>query len=208
MTSPQKIVDLALENKIDYLVIADHDTVAGSVEASAYAKQKGFPIEIPVAAEYYTDIGDIVAVGVPTSFKLVKDHRELCQAVKECGGYTILPHPYDHHQLEQIAFPLIDCIEVFNSRCSETYNEEAAALAAKLNKPQVYGSDAHFLCDVCNCIFEYNGRTPFDSSTTPVALRYTTKFRKNLSQLVKSLKTRDLRLMWRIIKRMLYCPRA
>lgn len=202
MTSPQKIVDLAVKNQIDYLVITDHDSLAGSIEARDYAEEHSLPITIPVAAEYHTDIGDIVAVGLPEDFKKIKNHRELCQSVKGCGGYTIIPHPYDHHRLDEIEWSLIDCIEVFNSRSSKENNQQSYALACKMGKPMVYGSDAHFLRDVCNCIFEFAKETPFDGHTSPAHLVYTPLFRKDCSQLVRAWKLRSPKLMLRVLKKM------
>ena len=206
MTSPKKIVDLAVKNKIDYLVISDHDSVAGSVEARAYAEKYQLPIQVPISAEFYTDIGDIVAVGIPADFQMVKDHRELCRAVKASGGHTILPHPYDHHRLDEIEWSLIDCIEVFNSRSSAENNKQSYALAATMLKPMVYGSDAHFLGDVCNCIFDFDGVTPFEGKTAAVNLLYTSPYRKDFSQLVRAWKIRSPRVMYRVLKRIAKRP--
>lgn len=202
MNSPKKIVDLAVKNKIDYLVITDHDSVDGSIEARNYAEKYQLPIAIPIAAEYYTDIGDVIAVGIPADFKKIKDHRALCRAVKQSGGHTIIPHPYDHHRLAEVEWNLIDSIEVFNSRSSEENNNQAHELALTKQKPMVYGSDAHFLKDVCNCIFEFEGPTPFEGRTFPVSLVYTPLLRKDCSQLVRAMKIRSPGLFFHVLKRM------
>ena len=179
-TNPKHIVDIALKNKIDYLVITDHDSTAGSCEANGYADKNRLPIEIPISAEYHTDIGDIIVVGVPPDFQKIFDHRILCKTVKSLGGHTILPHPYDGHDLKNADFTHIDCIEIFNSRSSELNNGLAKDLALSLNKNPVFRSDAHFLTDVCNTVFEYSGNTPFESEGSfPSNFRYTPQYRKD-----------------------------
>lgn len=202
--SPKSIVKKAIKEEIDYLVISDHDSLEGSIKAKEYAQQEDLSIEIPISAEYYTDIGDIVVVGVPEDFQKIVDHRVLCREAKAAGGYTILPHPYDHHKLEEIDFPLIDSIEVFNSRSSLRHNEKALDLAMKLNKPFLFGSDAHFLKDLTNCSFRFSGDHPFGYQIFPSRLSYTSQKRKDCSQLIKSWKQKDPLLFMRILKRMVF----
>lgn len=201
LSSPSKIVERAFKQGINYLVISDHDSLTGSIKANEYAQLHEIPIEIPIAAEYNTDIGDVIAVGVTRDFQKIYDHRELCRAVKSLGGYTALPHPFAKHNLDQIDFSLIDCIEVFNSRCNVENNKRALELALKLSKPTIFGSDAHFLEDLFNCLFIYSEKNPFEGQVFPLQLSYTSKFRINSSQIIKSFKTRDPRLAIRMLKK-------
>ena len=157
--TPSKIVDKARKFNIDYLLVTDHDTVAGSIEAAAYAQKMGYDMLIPIAAEFTTNIGDIIAAGVQPDFQKQNDHIALCKQAKEQGAYIIMPHPYKGHRLEKVDFNLIDCIEVYNSRCTIQENLQALDLAYRLNKPMVYGSDAHTLADLCNSIFAYQGNS-------------------------------------------------
>jgi len=134
-------------------------------------------------------------VGIPHKFQKVKDHRELCRAARVHGAVVVLPHPYDHHELNKINFELIDCIEIFNSRSSPSNNKKAAELAKRLNKKVIYGSDAHMLKDNLNCPFVYSGNSPFEAIPEPLLLRLTSVLRKDASQLIKGVKQKDLRLL-------------
>lgn len=201
-TNPKSIVDEAVKLGVSYLIITDHDSLKGSMEAQAYAKQKQLPIEIPLAAEYYTDIGDLIVVGVPMNFQFHHDHRQLAEEAKRVGGFVILPHPYDHHKLDKIDFIHIDCIEVFNSRSLDKNNQLALELADKLHKPHIYGSDAHFLKDLPNALFSYQGTTPFDGQVKSINQIKTTPFRKDLSQMIRAYKIRSPGLAFFVLKRM------
>lgn len=202
ITNPAKIVEKAIKMNIDYLLISDHDTLAGSIEAAAYAKEKGYPIHIPIAAEYYTEIGDVIVGNVPPDFQSdLNNHVVLCREAKEQGGFTILPHPYKAHDLDKIDFSLIDCIEVFNPRCNWKDNLSAIALAKKLNKPTVYGSDAHTLIDLENAVFSYLGNTPFNEQTAPLRLLPTPWYRKEYSHIVRSIKRNQPKEFLRGVKR-------
>lgn len=197
LTSPKSIVKKALSAGLDAIVIADHDTLQGSIAAKKIADSLGLKIEVPIAGEFLTDIGDVIVMDVPENFIPSFDHRELSARAKKQGGYTVLPHPYDAHALDRIAFDLIDCIEIFNSRSSPENDRKAKELAERLNKPILYGADAHFLTDMLNASFEYEGSLSLPSFITPIQLIKTQGHRKALSQSIKGLKQRDLKLFLR-----------
>jgi len=203
-TNPQKIVDFAMKNNVSCLVITDHDSLAGSISAKKYATRKKLNIEIPISAEYLTDIGEIIAVDLPKKFKNTFKHKDLCRAIKKEGGYTILPHPFRGHQLNKIDYTNIDYIEVFNSRSSFEKNKNALLLAEKKKKKKIYGSDAHFLKTINNVITVYNKNNPFDDQIEPLHLKCTNKNKILFSQLIKARKTKNLKLfiisIMRIIK--------
>lgn len=208
---PRKIVEKALKLHIDYLLITDHDSLAGSIEAAAYAKKKGYAIQIPVAAEYTTDVGDVIVAGVPPDFKRLPDHHLLCKQAKNQGGHVILPHPYKGHLLDKIDFSLVDCIEVYNARCTINENLQAFELAKRLGKPMVYGSDAHTLADLGNAIFAYGGITPLEGETFPARLLPTPWQHNEYSRLVRGVKLRRPKDLLRVIKRSLlhaFIPRS
>lgn len=200
LTSPKKIVEKAVKLKIDYIAITDHESLAGSIEAAAYASEKGYGIQIPISAEFATDVGDIVVVGVHSDFKRHKNHEELCRQAKKQGGFTILPHPFKGHHLDKINFDLIDCVEVFNSRCSVKENLEAIELANSKGKPKVYGSDAHMLADVDNAVYAYSGDSPFDGQTNPLRLVSTPKLHMEYSRLIRGVKLQKPKEVLRAIK--------
>ncbi len=197
LISPKKVVDLACRSRIHYLLICDHDSLAGSLAARSYAKENHLDVEIPVAAEYLTNIGDVIVVNISETFEKIWDQAELCSVVKKLGGYVILPHPFKGHNLDAIDYTHIDCIEVFNSRCTIDQNENAFELALQRNKRMVYGSDAHLLGDVLSVVSLFKGNSPFEMQTLPIQLRYTSPVNVIFTQLVKGAKTRDRRLFVR-----------
>ena len=199
LLDPAKIVEMAVFNEINYLVICDHDSLQGSLEAREHAQKLKLPIEIPIAAEYSTDVRRYHRRRNSNAFQKIKDHRALCNAAKEHGAFTVLPHPYDSHDLDNIDFDLIDCVEIFNSRSSKANNDKAAKLATGKNKKPIYGCDAHLLKDILNCPFTYSGKTPFETTPEPLLLRQTSSFNKNVSQLIKSMKQKDGKLLLRVL---------
>jgi len=162
--------------------------------ARSYAKAAGLPVEIPIAAEYVTDVGDIIVVGVPESFEKVLEHGRLCRRVHEFGGHTMLPHPYHGHALDALDFTVIDAIEVFNSRRPLSDNRKAVDLALREGKWMVYGADAHRARDMLNAMSIFDGPSPFVCPSYPIRLRETATRYIALSQIVKGLKRRDFRL--------------
>lgn len=204
--APKRIVDKAVKLGVNYLLITDHDSLEGSIEAAAYAAKKGYAINIPIAAEYSTNIGDLIVLGVKPDFERKKDHVLLCEAAKEQSGITILPHPYKGHRLEAVDFSLIDCIEVFNSRCSFKENMQAYELAQGLNKPMIYSSDAHTLTDIGNAIFAFQGENPFCGHTTPLRLMSTPTLHNEYSRIIRGAKLGKPKEVLRAIKRCLVLP--
>lgn len=209
--SAKKIVDKAVAMHIDYLVITDHDSLAGSLEAAAYAQQRNYPITIPIGAEFTTDIGDVIITHITSpNFPFEKNHQNLCRAARGQGAISILPHPFKGHKLQEINFDLIDCIEIFNSRCTVQENIQAIALAQQLKKPVVYGADAHTLADLGNAIFAYEGVSPFEGKTFPLRLLSTPWHHNEFSRFLRGVKLRKTKEALRAIKNsvLTFCRRG
>lgn len=157
LSPPKLVVERAKALGVTSLLVTDHETLAGSIEARRYAQAQGYKLQIPIAAEVRTDIGDVIVANVPEDFELSRDHVRLAKSCKAAGGVTIVPHPYYQHRLEDIDWSVIDAIETVNGRCSSAQNERAAALAQKLGKPEFYGADAHFLRHMESVMGTYTG---------------------------------------------------
>ena len=156
LTSPEKLVDLAIKKGIDVLCITDHDTIKGSLHAQSYAQKRyGNAIKIIIGAEYKTDCGDIIGLNLTEEITLTKA-EEVIQAIKQQNGLVLLPHPFVSHKNIDFLAEQSDAIEVMNARSSESSNEAALDLAIKLSKPQYVASDAHFLADADLCINEFD----------------------------------------------------
>jgi predicted metal-dependent phosphoesterase TrpH len=76
---------------------------------------------------------------------------ETIKNLRDQGAFVWVPHPFDKSrsgswdldELKKIA-PLVDAIEVFNSRCIKNdYNRLAANFAKEYSLQEIVGSDAH-----------------------------------------------------------------
>jgi predicted metal-dependent phosphoesterase TrpH len=173
---------------VDLLLITDHDSFQGSLDARRFAEQHDLAVTIPCGAEVLTDVGDIIVV-TPGPIAIEWDHRKLCLEVKERGGWTILPHPYVGHRLDQIDWSNVDYVEVFNARCSQRNNDRALALCRTLQKRPFFGSDAHSIEELFNAYFSVD-QWPDVRQLNPICLKHTPKCRIYASQIVKGVKLR------------------
>lgn len=202
---PESIVDYAVKSNIDCVVITDHDTNEGALAAKAYTVDNNINITIPVAAEYLTDIGDIIVINIPADFNAPFEHKALCRQAKDYGAVIVLPHPYHQHHLDRIDFDLIDYVEIFNARCSIEENKKAEQLAKDKNLKTIYGADAHSMGEVVHVI---NGidEIDFTDNFVPIKLSYASQYSYILSQYVKAVKNKDLKLLlyvsYKLIRRL------
>lgn len=189
---PDFIVDSFYNAKIDNVIITDHNSIRGAVEAKDYAEKKyGDRINVIIGEEVKTDIGDIIGFPISTEIQL-KDHTKVIDEIKNQGGFVCLPHPYKSHNLmkihEQQFIDSIDFIEIFNARISKKLNGYAEEMASYYNKNTIVGADAHVKGDLFNASFTFNNSLEIiECSTT-----YTTKRNFRLSQLVQNLKEKNI----------------
>ena len=205
-TSPEKLVDMAIENNIDVLCITDHDTIQGSVHAQKYAQKRyGDALKVIIGAEYKTDYGDIIGLNLKEEIQLTKA-EDVIQAIKKQGGLVLLPHPYVSHKNIEFLAQQSDLIETFNARASINANQAAAELAKSLDKPQYVASDAHFLADAALCIntFHVKKNMPFEEALLQAERTFTTGLSSKKhyfrSQMIAGLKKRNMRLLLSAMK--------
>ena len=147
--SVRKIVDKAVELKLDILSITDHDTVAGSLSALEYIKDENIPVEVIPGVEVTTSDGHLLIYGVKNEIDRGMSLKETVEEAKRHNGVCIIPHPFQVERkgvLRVSLFKWVDGIEVFNAkyfvglfnflskRCAEYYRMAVTA-----------GSDAHCL---------------------------------------------------------------
>ncbi|MBE3128284.1 MAG: PHP domain-containing protein [Actinobacteria bacterium] len=193
--SPLKLVNYAKNRGIDILLICDHDSFKGVKQARDYASNKGIEIYIPFAAEIKTEYGDIIVVLNDFNEKLdiseLKEFDNLIHVIKNKSGIIILPHPYSQHkEVERIAMK-VDCIEVFNSRCTVEQNQNALNLCIRFNKIPIYGADAHLYSELNNTIVSYSnfGKNKlFLSSPILLTRKQTQNYKIRLSSLLKAIR--------------------
>lgn len=146
LTRPERLVQACRRKGIDRLVVADHNTIAGALEAQALD-----PERIIVGEEIMTTGGEILAAYVTTEVPPGLSAQETIERLRDQGAFISVSHPFDtlrkgqwaREDLLEIAL-LVDAIEVFNARCMRTgSNRQAAQFALEHNLPGTAGSDAH-----------------------------------------------------------------
>ncbi|MFA5032030.1 MAG: PHP domain-containing protein [bacterium] len=142
LMTPARIVNRAKSLGFDFAAITDHDTVKGSLEASALGI-----LPIIIGAEYFTEKGDIIGLFLTKEITSRKSNEVIAE-IRNQGGVVVLPHPCREHKLDAELLSAVDIIEVFNSKCSVRENAEALELAKKYKKVEIAGSDAHFLGNI------------------------------------------------------------
>jgi predicted metal-dependent phosphoesterase TrpH len=188
--------------QLDFAILTDHDDIQGSKALQRELKKRKLEIYVPTAAEYSTEWGDIIVVGVEKSLA-GQPAVQLIKNAKEYGGLVILPHPYDAHKLTAELLDSVDVIEVFNARSSKENNEKSLVLAKRLKKPMIYAPDAHLLSNLSNCIIELPAERHVlegirANEARPVCKIASRKSEIVVSQIIKSVKMRDLKLLSRI----------
>jgi hypothetical protein len=196
VSAPARTIAWAKRHGIRVLGITDHETVRGAQEAAACAR--GSDVQVIVGAEYATDRGDVIGLFLRDEIA-TREAFAVIDAIRDQGGVSLLPHPYQSHTAVEELAQAVDVIEVFNARCSERANRQAAALAARHGKPALGGADAHFVRDLAGCICYLDAPGGVTAETllhadrrwvgrpSPVTRLY-------WSQVIKGLKTGDRRL--------------
>ena len=151
LTQLESAIRAARERDLARLVITDHNTVAGALEARHLA-----PDFVIVGEEVMTTEGELLAYflreGVPAGLS----PEETIELLREQGAFVAAAHPFDTRRkghwslevLERIA-PLLDAVEGFNARCfSARANRRAAEFAARHGLPVIAGSDAHTAAEI------------------------------------------------------------
>lgn len=185
--NPATILKLAKKRGLDGIVICDHNTIKGGIEAFSLNKDPNFIVII--GAEIYTDAGDVTGIFL-TKEITARTFNEVVKEIKAQGGKTILNHPYKGHDLTKVDFSQIDFIEGYNSRLSKKDNEKAVALAKKHNIPIIAGSDSHLYNEIANC------KTQITDLNKMKILKCEYKKSKHInitiSQYIKAFKRRDI----------------
>jgi predicted metal-dependent phosphoesterase TrpH len=151
LTRPVDLIAAARRKGIDRLVITDHNSIWGAREAQAID-----PDLVIVGEEIMTTKGEILAAFVQEEIPARLSPQETIKLLKEQGAFISVSHPFDElreggwkeSDLLEI-LPLVDAIEVYNSRCMfPRFNRRARAFAERHNLAGTVGSDAHAAFEV------------------------------------------------------------
>lgn len=149
LVEPRKLVETARRKGIDRLIVTDHNSIGGALDA-----QKIAPELVIVGEEILTTRGEILAAFVREEIPAGLEPLEVIRRLKEQGAFISVSHPLDplrgwkrQHLLEIL--PHLDALEVFNARCIDgKFNDDARAFAREHGLPGMVGSDAHTLMEV------------------------------------------------------------
>lgn len=151
LTLSVDLVRAARRKGLDRLVVTDHNSIAGALEAQAID-----PELVIVGEEIMTTKGEILAAFVREEIPAFLSPQETLRRLKEQGAFISVSHPFDEmraggwqeNDLLEI-LPDVDAIEVYNSRCMlPRFNRRAREFAEKHNLAGTVGSDAHAAFEV------------------------------------------------------------
>ena len=212
MTRIETIVDLLEKNELNFAILTDHNSIAGAVALRDEVHRRKLAIEVPIAAEYKTEHGDLIAAFIERD---IKEHsfEAFVAEVRTQSGILLLPHPFQGHKNVELLALECDYVETFNGRTTRQQDRRAAELAMRLGKPAYSGVDSHSQVSVLNAITTLSGSDSLRESLlrlqtlqTEGEPRKCSDWEFHLSQFVKSAKTLDLRLATFTLGRM--CKRA
>lgn len=198
---------------LDFIILTDHNSIEGALELRKRCKIRFTNVEVLIAAEYYTSVGDIIVVGIE---KPIQDMRyeHFLKEVKENNGLLILPHPYDGHKNIELVAADMDAIEVFNGRSTKSNNLKSLELAKNFRKPFIWSSDAHIPHSLNNVVIGYPddsmcfSEALMASKLSPIHFNYSSPLDMLFSQIKKHWTNRNYYLLaisiLRGVKRLLF----
>jgi len=149
-SSPERIVDIAIERGINCICIADHEEVKGAIRAMKFAFDKN--ILVVPGIEVFTASGEILGINVKEAIPKGLSPEKTIEEIRRQGGLVSIPHPFhwpnNHFRggEKRIISLKPDAVEVFNGSAVYRYaNQKALDFAKRNNISFTAGSDAHRL---------------------------------------------------------------
>lgn len=151
LNTPAEVVAAARRRGLDKLIVTDHNTITGALEARERA-----PDLVIVGEEVLTQEGEILAFFVTEEIPAGLPACEAIARLREQGAVLSVPHPFDrlrggHWTLSALldVLSLVDAVEVFNARAMwPGANRLAQAFAQEHGLPGTAGSDAHAALEI------------------------------------------------------------
>jgi predicted metal-dependent phosphoesterase TrpH len=199
LLSIKNIVNFALKNNLNFLILTDHDTINGSIALKDYIDNNNYNIEVLISAEYNTEYGDIIALNINKEIVNMKFDLFVSE-VKEQNGLLLFPHPYKGHKHIDYISTKVDLIEVFNARTDDVSNEKAYHLAENKNIRKYYSADAHNYASLKNSIIEFKNKGSLIESLTQSEIKQVSRVKSYYieiiySQFIKAIKLKNLSLL-------------
>jgi predicted metal-dependent phosphoesterase TrpH len=142
----ETLLSVCREKGIDRVVITDHNNIQGALLAKEMDPQR-----VIIGEEIFTTRGELLASYMTQEIPRGLEPKEAISRLRSQGAFISVSHPFDTYRsggwdlpdLEEIA-PLVDAVEVFNSRClNPEFNRNAARFALDRHLGGTVGSDCH-----------------------------------------------------------------
>lgn len=143
-TRPKALVEAARRKGLGRLIVTDHNSIGGALEAKQIA-----PELVIVGEEIMTTRGELLTAFVTDEIPAGLEPGEAIRCLRKQGAFISVSHPFDARRGWELAdllaiIPLVDAIETFNARCMDNrYNLAAQDFARQHNLAGTVGSDAH-----------------------------------------------------------------
>jgi predicted metal-dependent phosphoesterase TrpH len=212
LLTPRAIFRAARRRGLPAIAVTDHETIAGGLEARAAAPGN---LVVIVGCEIHTEYGDIVCLFLREEIRGHDALGVIAQAHAQ-GGVAFLPHPLRSHSLSipDAVLDACDGYEALNSRAgsfspigapeNSTHWERLAGKAVLAN------SDAHLGSEIGLAWTEMTGPVTEENIRRCILERRTTAGGScgtskaiYLSQLIRTVKTRDVDRLFRLGRRVL-----
>ncbi|CAN5543246.1 hypothetical protein BH09ACT7_BH09ACT7_57230 [soil metagenome] len=155
--SPADAVTTAREAGLDAVCFTEHDVLWSVEEVRSLSRELGFPVLAGV--EVSTEIGHVLAYGLPEFDLALRSFWLLVEAARECGAALVMAHPYRRHFRFEVPSVLTEAdvtkalrrrglsdvlaLESGNGATRPIENTLAGDVAGRLGLPTTAGSDAH-----------------------------------------------------------------
>jgi PHP domain len=151
----------AARRGVDVVCITDHDTIEGAVAFQRRARVLGSPLEVVIGEERTLEDGShLIGLFLHEDIKSTRLQDAVLE-IHQQGGLVLMPHPFRRKDglLRAVDQPAeedvrgIDAFEIFNAKGSFDDNRRARDLL-RLRLGIFGGSDAHYECDMAQCVCE------------------------------------------------------
>jgi predicted metal-dependent phosphoesterase TrpH len=213
---PREILESARQRRLAGIAVTDHDTISGGLETRALSTRD---ILVIVGAEFATEIGDIVGLFLTKEIRS-RDPLEVIHQIHEQAGLAFLPHPLrGHPAIPAAVLDAMDGYEALNARSGwfspETDYPGLTPWSRLLGKASLGGSDAHLQSEIGNAYTLLPGPATEVNVSQQIRQAQTRPFGRTSpelnfyrSQLIKLVKTRDVRMLRRLARKVARRARA
>ncbi|HEY2377355.1 MAG TPA: PHP domain-containing protein [Gemmatimonadaceae bacterium] len=169
--TPRELVERARAVGLDRVAVTDHHTLEGALRARDLDPQRVIVGEEITSREGTHVIGLFLTKRIAKRLPL----EVLTDEIRAQGGVVYLPHPFAYltggRRRVERALPLVDVIEVWNSRAFYApWNRRALEIVRARSLPEAAGTDAHFSVELGRAVTVLP--TFHDAATLEIAVRH------------------------------------